>query len=67
MPKKAGDKMRSDHGRLVLRLGDFLLRQLDPMAEQKRLEADRVVRSLDCPPLTFVVKEGCVQVENEDE
>ena len=64
---KEKDVAKIGHGKLILRLGDFLLRQLDPMAEQKRLEADRVVRSLDCPPLTFVVKEGCVQVEDEDE
>ena len=63
MPKKVGDKVRSDHGRLVLRLGDFLLRQLDPMAEQKRLAADRLIRSLDCSPLMLTVEEGCTQKE----
>ena len=69
MPKKVVYKMNEKdvakigHGKLILRLGDFLLQQLDPMAEQKRLEADRLIRSLDCSPLMLTVEEGCTQKE----
>ena len=57
------DFAKTDHGKLILRLGDFLMLHLDPMAGQKRLAADRLIRSLDCSPLMLTVEEGCTQKE----
>jgi hypothetical protein len=59
--------LRADHGKLVLSLGDFLLRSLDPLADQRMQEADRASRSLDCPPMWITVEEACVQEEDPDE
>lgn len=58
----------SNHGKLTLRLGDFLKRLLlDPMADQRMQEADRLARSVECGPLRFTVEEECIRTEEDGE